>query len=230
MTRTTMMTMIRRVTTVFATGIITLSLCAQDNDFGIWYGANVKKGLFNKFSLEASGMMRTFENAAKVEQGFIEAGLAYKINKHLDTEISYRLTSALEDDSKYHFQHKAFADLKGDAKLSNFTFSGRLRFQTRVKTYLQKVSDKYPDYMGRIRLKALYRTPSFPLNPYIYYETFCPMFANSDRLIGKNRYSIGLEYKISGMHFVEIEYIYQRDYLPKLSDINIISLNYNLKL
>jgi hypothetical protein len=224
-----MMTMIKRVITVIAAGILSLSLYAQ-TDFGIWYGASAKKGLFNKFDLEASCMLRTFENAAKVEQGFIETGLNYKINKHLDAAISYRLTSSLENDSKYHFQHKAFIDLKGDMKLSNFTFSGRLRFQSRVKTYLEYVSDKYPDYTGRIKLKAMYRTQSFPLNPFIYYESFCPMFNNSERLIGKNRFSLGLEYKISGMHSVEIEYIYQRDYLPKISDINIISLNYNLRL
>jgi hypothetical protein len=230
MTKTMMMTMIRRFGAVLIVGVLTLSLSAQDKDFGIWYGASVKKGISNKFDFAASGMLRTFQKASKVEQGFLETGLAYKITKNIDAEISYRLTSALENDSKYHFQHKAFLDLKGDVKLSNFTFSGRLRFQTRVKTYLEYYTDKFPDYTGRFKVKTLYRTQSFPLNPYVYYESFSPMFANSERLIGKNRFSFGLEYKISKMHSVEVEYIYQRDYLPKLSDINIISLNYNLKL
>ena len=226
----TTMTMIRRSVAALAAGLMVLSLNAQDKDFGIWYGANVNKGITDKIDFDVSAMVRTFEKASKVDQGFLEAGLGYKINKHFDAAISYRLTSALEDDSKYHFQHKVFIDLKGDAKLSNFTFSGRFRFQTRLKTYLVYVTDKYPDYTGRLKLKAMYRTQAFPLNPFVYYESFCPMFASSDRLIGKNRFSIGAEYKISKMHSVELEYIFQRDYLPKISDINIISLSYNLKL
>jgi hypothetical protein len=223
------MTMIRRFGVVLILFILTLSLRAQDKDFGIWYGASVKKGISDKFDLVASGMLRTYQNASKVEQGYLETGLAYKISRNLAVEISYRLNTNIEDDSKYHFQHKAFLDLKGDFNLSNFTFSGRLRFQTRVKTYLENYTDKFPDYTGRVKVKALYRTRSFPLNQYIYYESFSPMFANSERLIGKNRFSLGLEYKISKMHSVEVEYIYQRDYFPKLSDTNIISLNYNLK-
>jgi hypothetical protein len=222
--------MIKRGEAVLIAALISISISAQDKDFGIWYGANLKKGITNKIDLDVSAMVRTFEKASKVEQGFLEAGLGYKINKHFDAALSYRLTSALEDDSKYHFQHKIFLDIKGDAKASDFSFSGRFRFQTRVKTYLQYVSDKYPDYTGRLKLKAMYRTPSFPLNPYVYYESFCPMFANSDRLIGKNRFSLGFVYKISKMHSVDIGYIFQRDYLPKLSDMNIISLEYNLNL
>lgn len=230
MTGTMMMMMIRRTGAVLVALIITSSISAQDKDFGIWYGANLNKGITNKLDLDVSAMVRTFQKAAKLEQGFLEAGLGYKINKHLDAALSYRLTSALEDDSKYHFQHKAFLDLKGDVKVSNFSFSGRFRFQTRVKTYLVYVSDKYPDYTGRIKLKAMYRTPSFPLNPYIYCESFYPMFAKSERLVGKNRFSAGIVYKISKVHSVDIGYIFQRDYLPNLSDMNIISLEYNLKL
>jgi hypothetical protein len=230
MTEMMMMTMIKRISAALIAAIITISLSAQDKDFGIWYGANINKGITNKLDLDVSAMVRTFEKASKVDQGFLEAGLGYKINKHLDAALSYRLTSSLEDDLKYHFQHKVFLDLKGDVKLSNFSFSGRFRFQTRVKTYLEYVSDKYPDYTGRLKLKAMFRTPSFPLNPYVYCESFYPMFADSERLMGKNRLSFGFIYKISKLHSIDFGYIYQRDYLPKISDKNIISIEYNLNL
>lgn len=225
-----MMTMIRRTGSVFVAVIISLTVSAQDKDFGIWYGTNINKGITEKIDLDVSAMVRTFQKAAKVEQGFLEAGLGYKINKHLDAALAYRLTSALEEDSKYHIQHKIFLDLKGDVKVSDFSFSGRLRFQSRFKTYLVYFSDKYPDYTGRVKLKAMYRSPSFPLNPYIYAESFCPMFANSDRLIGKQRYSAGAVLKISAASSLDIGYIFQRDYQPNLSNMNIISLEFNLKL
>ena len=39
----------------------------------------------------------------------------------------------------------------------------------------------------------------------------------------------GVELRILKQHSVEVEYIFQRDYLPHISDINIISVNYNFK-
>lgn len=225
-----MMMMTRRIISLLAVILISVTLSAQKKDFGIWYGANLSKGITNKLDLNISLMARTYEDASKLEQGFAEAGVGYKINKHLDAALSYRLTSAIEDDSEFHFQHKLFLDLKSDMKASRFSFSARLRFQTRIKTYLQYVEDKYPDYTGRIKLKATYRTPKFPVNPYVYYEAFCPMFSKEDRSIGKNRFSAGISYKISSKHSIDIGYIYQRDYLPKMKDMSIIDLEYNLKL
>src|SRR5450759_1148054 len=39
----------------------------------------------------------------------------------------------------------------------------------------------------------------------------------------------GVELRILKQHLVEVEYIFQSDYLPHISDINIISINYNFK-
>lgn len=226
-----MMTTIRKALTILIVFLMTASLKGQEKDFGIWYGANLNKGISNRLDLNVSVMARTYEDASKLEQAFAEAGISYKIKKGLDAAISYRLTDAAEDDSKFYVQHKIFLDLKGDTKVSRFTLSARLRFQTRMKTYLVYYSDKYPDYTGRIKLKASYRTQNFPVNPYVYYEAFCPMFSkDNSRTIGKNRVCAGIEYKISSKHSIDIGYIYQRDYLPKIKDMNIIDLEYNLKL
>ena len=35
-----------------------------------------------------------------------------------------------------------------------------------------------------------------------------------------------MEYKISQQHFIEIEYMHQRDYMPELEDDSIIGLTY----
>jgi hypothetical protein len=40
----------------------------------------------------------------------------------------------------------------------------------------------------------------------------------------------GLDFSIAKHHSASLEYIYQRDYLPNLSDINVISITYNIKL
>jgi hypothetical protein len=226
----TMTTMIKRGCVIILLFMAALPGLAQDKDFGVWYGVSTSKGITYKFDLELSGMLRTFNNASQVDQGFFEAGLKYKINKNLSAAFSYRIIDAVEDNDKYYAQHKFFLDLSGDVKLSAFQLSGRFRFQTRIKTYLEYYTDKFPDYTGRIKGKVTYRTPSFPVNPYISYEAFCPMFVTSDRVIGKQRFSLGIQYKTPKKHTIDIGYIRQRDFLPHISDINILSLSYDFKL
>jgi hypothetical protein len=200
---------------------------AQENDFGIWYSANAKVGVTQKITAGISAQVRTFENAGKIEQGFLEAGLEYKLTDYLSIEGSYRLTDALEKNSKYYFQHKFFLGFKGNLKAGNFTLQGRFIFQTRVRTYLEEVEDKYPDYTGRIRLKATYRTKSFPVNPYVYVESFIPLNKEPEKFIGKNRFAAGMDYSFSKKHSIEAGYIFQRDYLPELNNEHIIQIGYN---
>jgi opacity protein-like surface antigen len=208
---------------------VVLSANAQNKDFGIWYGAGLKHEIIPKLDLNISAVVRTFKNAGKVDQGFLEVGVEYKFNDYFSAGGAYRLAEKLEDDSNYHPEHKLFLDLKSNINVARFTFSGRLRFQSRFKTYFERVSDKIPDYTLRMKLKAGYDIPSFPVSPYIYYEPFLPVFNNSEKVIGKYRASAGLEYKISKKHSIDASYIFQRDYLPDISDINIISVSYNFQ-
>jgi hypothetical protein len=206
-----------------------LAAIGQDKDFGIWYGVSAEHKLTDKIEIDLSTNIRTFNNAGKIEQVFIEGGLAYNFNKYIGIAGSYRLTKNLEGNNSYYFRHKWFLDLKGNLPLGNFNFSGRVRFQTGIKTYIADENDKFPYYTGRIKIKALYKTPSFPVNPYIYIESFFPLFSDKTRTIEKNRFSTGIEYSIAKKHSVELGYIFQRDYLPSPSDIHLISISYNFK-
>jgi len=223
------MMMIKRWAYSILAVLLPLTAGAQEDDFGIWYSANAKVGVTQRLEAEICAELRTFRNAGTIEQGFVEAGIEYKLADFASVEGAYRITSALEDDSKYYFQHKFFLGLKGNLKTGRFTFQGRLRMQARVRTYLEEVEDQYPDYTGRLRFKATYRTQSFPLNPFIYTETFIPLNKEPERFVGKNRLAGGVEYKISGKHSVEAVYIYQRDYLPRIADEHILNIGYNFK-
>ncbi len=225
------MTMIRRFRYSLFTLIFFLPLAAfsQGKDFGIWYGISAEHKLSKKLEIDLSTNIRTFENASKVEEAFIEGGFAYNLNKHLSVAGSYRLIKSLENNNSYYLRHKYFVDAKGTLPVGDFTLSCRLRFQSLIKNYIRHEVDKYPSYTGRIKMKLVYRTKTFPVDPFIYIESFCPMFSEYSGTIGKNRYSAGLEFRITKRQSVESEYIFQRDYQPHLSDINIVSVNYNIK-
>lgn len=222
--------MIKRWYILIGMCVLSLTSSGQDKDFGIWYGVSAGHKLSKKLEIELSTDIRTFNNASKIEEAFVEGGITYSLMKHLAIAGSYRLTDKIENNNSYYYQHKFFLDLKGNIPLGNFSFSGRLRFQARTKTYIEDDSDNHPDYTGRIKLKAVYKTPVFPVNPYVYIESFCPVFSEKTRTIEKNRFSAGLEFNIAKHHSVDFEYIFQRDYLPHLSDINIIAVNYTIKI
>lgn len=205
------------------------SLSGQDSDFGIWYGINSEIALNKKLELDASAMVRTFDNASKIEQAFLEAGISYKFNKYFSIAGSYRFINNLEDDDQFHPRHKIMADVKGTLPLKDLTFSARFRFQTQTRTYYEPGDDKTADFTGRIRLKCIYNIPKFPVNPYLAFESFSPILANQDRIIGKERITAGFEYKIVKKHSIELEYNFERDYIPRKSEISIIAINYNIK-
>jgi hypothetical protein len=224
-----MMTMIKRALILFVLSLFTVVIYSQEKDFGIWYGVTVKHEIVKKLDFEISAVIRTFENAKKIEQEFLEGGLDYWVNDYFSLAGSYRLTNNYENDLNYHLQHKLFLDLKGSLKIADLYLNGRFRFQARYKTYFEDVDDKIPDYTARIRLKVKYKTFSFPVDPYIYAETFLPLNDDRDKVIGKNRFGAGLELSIGKRHSIEAEYLFQRDFLPNLLDENIISVNYSLK-
>jgi len=208
---------------------IPVVMTAQDKDFGIWYGISAEHKLTKKLEIDLLTNVRTFRNASKLDEAFIEGGITYSMYKHISIAGSYRLTKSIENNDSYYFRHKYMLDLKGNIPAGNLNFSGYLRFQTAIKTYIKDENDKFPSYTGKIKLKAVYKTPTFPLNPYIYIESFFPMFSAKSGTIEKNRFSAGVELSITRHNSVEVEYIFQRDYQPHLSDINIISINYKLK-
>ena len=211
--------------------IILPQICySQNDDFGIWYGLNAESSLTKKLDIDVSAMIRTFNDASKIEQAFMEAGISYKFNKYLSVAGSYRIINNLENNSEFHIRHKFFADVKGTLPIGNFSFSSRFRLQILKKTFIEKESDKVPDYHGRIKLKLIYKIPRFPVNPYLSVESFIPLYRNSSRLIDKNRFTLGSDYKISKKHSVGLEYIFQRDFKPHISDINIISIGYTYRL
>lgn len=226
--RMTMMTIKRTLLTfiIVSAGAIAF---AQENDFGLWYGASAEHKLPGRLKLELSACLRTFDNASKIEQIYLEAGLSYRLNKYIDFEGSYRITRNIEDDDSYHIRHKWFLGAKGSFSAGDFSFSARIRFQERYKTYFEDEEDKIPDSHIRCRLKTLYDIPSFPVNPYLSAEVFLPVFGETTRTVDKNRFTAGAEYNFSKKQSVELEYIFQRDYLPKMSDIDIISLSYKLE-
>jgi hypothetical protein len=202
---------------------------SQEKDFGMWFEVDAEHQLIKNLDLKLAGSLRTFENSSKIDESLVEGGLQYKFSKCISISASYRLTSKMENDSQYYYRHKLFFDADASYPVGNLKLSARFRLQRVSLTYIEEEEDLTAGYVGRIKLKAEYDIPSFPLTPYVYFEAFNPLFENSGLDIYRNRISAGTELKINNWSKVEAGYIFQRDYKSQFHDINIISLNYKIK-
>jgi hypothetical protein len=200
---------------------------AQKDDFGVWYTVNTDFGLSKKLDAGVSAELRTFRNAGTIEEGLIEAGLEYKLTEVFSAGASYRFASVLENDSRYHPEHKMFLETKASVKPGHFTLQARLKYQIRFRTYFEEVSDKIPDHILRVRLKTTYRTPSFPVNPWFFGEAFFPTYPNTEKMIEIIRIGAGADYNIAKNHSLELSYVFRRDYVPDIFNEHIMSLGYN---
>ena len=221
--------MIRRTFLFILLLLVPFYAFSQDKDFGVWLSLNAGYEISKKLELDASVEMRTINQASEIEQTFIEAGLTYKLTKFISFSGAYRLANSIENDDDYYLRHKWFVDTRVKFEPGRFTLRGRLRFQEQRRTYFKNEEYVLPRRQLRMKLTTIYRTQSFPVNPYLEFETFIPVFSDKSKVIGKNRFTAGLEYKFNKTHAVELEYMFERDYLPKIADINIIGLGYNLK-
>jgi hypothetical protein len=214
---------------LFLTIIILQPVKSQNSAFGMWYGLNAEYSINKKFEADLSGSLRTYNQGKNIEQSFLEGGLTYKFNKYFSSSLSYRFTEKIERNQNFYPRHKLFISAKGTLPAGNFSFSTRLMLQYQNKTYIEKLSDEIPEYALRVKLKAIFGIPSFPVNPYLYYESFSGLNGTSTHIIDKERFSAGIELKITQKHSVDLEYILQRDFEPNIFNLNIISLNYNFK-
>ncbi|MBK7712053.1 MAG: DUF2490 domain-containing protein [Bacteroidales bacterium] len=85
----------------------------SESDFGAWYELNAEKSFSKKFDISGAFMVRTFDNASKIDQLFFELGASYSLNKYLGFAASYRIGNYVEDDYLYHVRNKWFTDIKG---------------------------------------------------------------------------------------------------------------------
>jgi Protein of unknown function (DUF2490) len=206
---------------------------SQKPDFGMWYSVSVEHKFFKKFEFDLSGDIRTIDNASKIREDFIEGQLSFKIIKHITVAGGYRPEYHLDKDDNYHWRNVWFAEVKGTLPIGRLSLSARFRFEDRYKTYFLDRNDEVPVAHGRYRFKAFYNIRKFPVSPYIEAEFYSPMFRksiqNPERSINKKKFTCGLEYYFAKKQSLEFEYIYQVDYFPGLTKINILSLNYTLK-
>ena len=220
--------MIRRVSLVAMTLVLSVTLSGQKTDFGIWYDVKAEHKIIKhlRFDLEAS--VRTDQNASNIDKFFIEPGLRYKFNDYFAAGIYYRFIEQKEDDDRYYARHRWFLQIKGSLPAGRFTLSARSRIQQQLKTYIEDPHDELPAWYHRLRLEIEYDIKGIPLEPYINIEMHNLLFSPNNYAVDKWRYIAGAQYTFRKTHTFGLEYIYNESRVTKPAYENLLGITYTI--
>jgi long-subunit fatty acid transport protein len=213
-----------------------LTLTAQETDFGLWYEVNAEYDIVKGLRFDFEANVRTDQNASKIEKFYFEPGLRYKFNDYFAAGIYYRFMEQRETIDKsegiyeFHPRHRWYLQLKGSLPVNRFTLSARYRFQEQFKTYIEDPEDEIPVWAHRVRLELNYDIKGLPLEPYANVEMASELFTSNDIMIEKWRYIVGADYTVNKKHTFGLEYIYNVSKDSKPAYMNSIGLKYKIKL
>jgi hypothetical protein len=199
----------------------------QEQDFGIWYSINTVYPLSKKLDMTLKASLRTYQNAAVMDELYLEGGLSYEFNQYLSAAASARIAEAREDNGENHVRYKYFASVKGKLPVGRFAFSTRAMLMVINRTYVEDEDDDRTFSTLRLKLKLEYNIKDFPVDPYLGFESFTKIVVDSENIIDKARFFSGFEYEFSAKHSLELEYMLDRYLTPDLSYIHLISATYN---
>lgn len=204
---------------------------AQTEDFGVWYGCNVEKNVFERVDLEFATSLRTENNGKSINQFYFEGGLQYQPLKYMSVSGFYRLISKSIENGNYYASNRFYGDIKVWHTFRRLKVSIRERLQYQKNTYAETSEDLLPVYYSRCKLEGVYDLPGLPLKVIAYAEWFSPFVRTMKRprYVDQKRLSIGLSYKIKKKQNIELAYIHKREFNKSIVDLNILSIGYNFK-
>ena len=243
----------RRLLLILACTMLSASVMAETDDFGIWASVGASKKLSKAWSVGGELEYRSKDDLRKTDRWSVGADVSYKIAKWLKADAGYALLYNFNDSkttyknsgkpnkytpSYWGIRHKIYASLTGTAEVGRFTFSLRERWQYKYRPektvdrwdydedeYEDKLVESKAKNELRSRLQAEYDIAHSPLQPYASMEAY------NAWNITRMRYTAGTSLKVNKHHSFDIYYRFQHD-TDKDSNPNrhILGIGYKIKL
>lgn len=217
----------RRLVHAWAWGVwlLPMMLHAQDQDFQVRAGVELKQDLPDGFALRLGYQARLDENAQQFKGGYTTADLSYKLNKRIDLLGEFRYATSPQWD-KFRFG----LGLAFSTKVEKIDLSVKLRYQ--YEHFLQNLPEigQYPDRQNlRLRLEAERKLVKHvrihvSTEPQIRSEEMRPHFQ-------RVRNIIGLKWEIAKRHTLDASYYYQPQFKGTLDKTyHMAVLSYSMDL
>lgn len=204
-----MATMIKR-TIIIGLFIIQAGIYGQAiNDFGTWWGVEVRKTFLNDFRAAVQAEMRLNENSQFTKNFFIEPSIKYTPIKWLSITANYRFDNRYEKVERYFTQrHRISLDLGFSYEVKRFEFEYRNRFQMHWENYYSS-NIEYPIMFSRNQIGVTYKWPQLPFSTNLSGEIWLPIESNTE--LSKFRLVVAQEYKLKKLHRFQLRFVFQTD-------------------
>ncbi len=179
------------------------------NDFGTWWGAEVRKTFLKDFKTGVRIETRLNENSEFVKNFYISPYFKYSPLKWLTLGLNYRFDNRYQRAEKYFSQrHRVAFDLEFTYEIKRFELGYRNRTQLQWENEYSS-SIEYPLAFNRNQVSLKYKWPNLPFSTMISGELWLPMVLNTD--LSKFRLVVGQEYRLKEKHRFQLRFIFQTD-------------------
>lgn len=202
----------------------------QNRDAGLWTSASFEVKVVKKLSASISQEFRFNENITELGTAFTDAGLSYKLSKHIQFAANYRFIQKRRIDNYYSFRHRLYVYVKYEKKIKPVQIQIRSRVQNQLSDIGRASDGGIPEYYLRNKLSVSLDLDK-PYSPYISVELFSPLHYPPTSAFDNIRTSAGVEYSFSKHHKADLFYMIQKELNVSRPETDfIIGLGYSYKL
>lgn len=204
------------------------------NDAGLWTTFNIQKDLKKNVSVFLTEECRLRENFTRLNLFYTDLGVAIRPFKFLKVSLAYRMIDKFLIDNTFSYRHRLMLDITLKKKMGAFSLSYRQRLQSEVRNIYSSANGTIPEWYSRNKFELKYDLDK-PVSPYLAaefrYQINDPRNVESDGLLHRNRYIIGLDYKKNDRNTFGVYYLIQNEYnVSAPENIYIVGLEYTLTL
>lgn len=196
------------------------------NDFGTWWGVDIKKEVHPDIKISLRAEARLNENSESLKNFYIQPSIKYQPLTWLALSLQYRYDNRYQRNEDYfNFRHRIGFDIEFTHKIKRF----ELGYRNRTQMYWEDEFDKdifYPIMANRNQINASYKWPNLPFKTALSTEIWIPLELNAtvDRL----RLTVEQEYILKSKHHFKLRFIFQSNLDPTIDGLNeyILSTRY----
>jgi hypothetical protein len=196
--------------------VSTAALFSQEievvQDLGLWFGGEVKKDVFEDFTVSVEQQLRMSHNMTEIDDYVADLNLDYDANKHIELSVGgrYILDNKIDDNNLHNLRYNG--DIKFKTKIgANFKFDYRIRYQQEYEhlfTEDKKDNEYTSDWRNRVKLQyRKFEKHKF----YVSTEIFKRNEISRGAYFHKLRIFVGDEIKI-GSGNIDCAFGYERKY------------------
>lgn len=187
--------------------------------FGTWIELEFRKDFLERFAFSLSPEIR-LQDQFSADEFLLQGKLSYQPISFFNFAAAYRVNTERKARGNITFYRYAFdAQIKKDIGRFEAAFRGRY---TNYSEEIEEASQKFL----RPRAKLEYDIKGNKIRPFVGCELF---YNTTKKEAHKLRYFVGFTRKISGPHRIGL-YFRFHDYFTKKASINILGIEYRLKL